>query len=133
MDANGFMKCYALTQYKGLYRDAAENLRDLRPLEGKPCFSELIKKSDKELQQMLSAALTKQIEVLSASQEKPDFHHSIGNGNAGTEDRASHARTSSRLPMRRSAYHTAKSSLSQPTAARPIFTGFGNKPRLMSL
>jgi hypothetical protein len=70
VDASGFMKCYALTQYKGLFRDAAENLRDLRPLEGKPCFSQLIKKSDKELEQTLSAALTKQIEVLSASQEK---------------------------------------------------------------
>lgn len=70
VDGNGFVKCYALTQYKGLFRDAMGNLRDLRPLEGKPCFSELIKKSDKELQKLLTTALTKQIEVLSASNEK---------------------------------------------------------------
>jgi hypothetical protein len=70
VDSHGFMKCYALTQYKGMFRDAMGNIRDLRPLEGKPCFSQLILKSEKELQQMLSTALTKQIEVLSASSEK---------------------------------------------------------------
>ena len=67
MDKAGNMKCYALTQYKGLFRDAAGGLRDLRPSEGKPCYGELIKKSEKELQSLLSAALTKQLEVLQAS------------------------------------------------------------------
>lgn len=71
-DANseGLMKCYALTQFPGVYRDATGKLRDLRPLEGKPCFSELMKKNDKDLQKMLSEALSKQIEVLCASHEK---------------------------------------------------------------
>jgi hypothetical protein len=70
VDSNGFMKCYALTQYKGLFRDATGNLRDLRPSEGKPCFSALIGKTEKELKQLLAAALSKQIEILSASNEK---------------------------------------------------------------
>ena len=69
-DPNGFLKCYALTQYKGQYRDAVGNLRDLRPLQGKPCFSELIQKSEKELQLLLTTALTNQMQVLSASGEK---------------------------------------------------------------
>ena len=70
VNSDGLVKCYALTQFPGIYRDATGKLRDLRPLEGKPCFSELIKKTDKELQKMLSEALSKQIEVLSGSHEK---------------------------------------------------------------
>lgn len=70
LDKAGNMKCYALTQFQGLFRDATGGLRDLRPLEGKPCFSQLIHKSDKELNALLSAALTKQMEVLSSSSEK---------------------------------------------------------------
>ena len=64
-DEQGLVKCYALTQFKGVYRDAKGMLRDLRPHEGKPCFSNLISKNEKELQSMLSAALGRQIEILS--------------------------------------------------------------------
>lgn len=68
-DKDGRMKCYALSQYPGLFRDAKGGIRDMRPIEGKPCYSELMKKSDKELQGLLSDALTKQIDVLSQSRE----------------------------------------------------------------
>lgn len=69
-DKQGRVKCYALTQFKGLYRDARGALQDLRPKEGKPCFSFLYGKNEKELQGMLASALGKQIEILSHSKEK---------------------------------------------------------------
>jgi hypothetical protein len=67
IEKDGRMKCYALSQYPGLFRYAKGCLRDLRPIEGKPCYSELMKKSEKELQGLLSDALTKQFDVLSQS------------------------------------------------------------------
>lgn len=70
MDSNGRLKCYALSQYKGLYRDANQQLRDLRPIEGKPSFSECIKKSEKELISLIVQAINKQIEILSQSSER---------------------------------------------------------------
>ena len=69
-DKAGRVKCYALTQFKGLYRDAKGLMQDLRPKEGKPCFSNLVSKGEKELQSLLCEALKRQIEVLSASNEK---------------------------------------------------------------
>jgi hypothetical protein len=69
VDSLGMMKCYALSQYPGLYRDATGGLRDLRPIEGKPCFSELMKRTEKELQAMLSEAISKQIEILSKQKD----------------------------------------------------------------
>ena len=67
VDPAGFMKCYALSQYKGLFRDAQGRLNDMRPLQGKPCYSEFIKRSDSELRTLISSAISKQVEILSAS------------------------------------------------------------------
>lgn len=61
---DGNVKCYALSQYKGLFRDAFGALRDFRPLNGKPCYSEFIKKTEKELKSLLTDALNKQIQIL---------------------------------------------------------------------
>lgn len=69
-DRTGRMKCYALTQYKGVYRDAAGGLRDLRPKEGKPCFSEFMTKSEKELKSLIVIALQKQLSILESSSER---------------------------------------------------------------
>lgn len=70
LDSQGRIKCYALSQYKGLYRDAKQRLRDLRPVEGKPSFTEFVKKSEKELMTLLVQAINKQIEILSNSSER---------------------------------------------------------------
>ena len=35
-DKAGRLKCYALSQYPGLFRDATGKLNDMRPIEGKP-------------------------------------------------------------------------------------------------
>ena len=69
-DSEKRMKCYALSQYQGMFRDALGALRDLRPLEGKPCYTEFVKKSEKELAGLLAQALSKQIEILTNSSEK---------------------------------------------------------------
>jgi len=70
LDPQGRLKCYALTQYKGIYRDAKQQLRDLRPIEGKPSFNQFVKKSEKELITLLVQAINKQIEILSNSSER---------------------------------------------------------------
>jgi hypothetical protein len=69
-DSKGRVKCYAISQYRGLFRDAFQKLHDLRPLEGKPCFTELAKKSEKELSSLLVQAVSKQLEILSSSNER---------------------------------------------------------------
>lgn len=70
LDSSNRLKCYPLSQYKGLYRDANQRMRDLRPTEGKPSFTEFVKKSEKELVTLLVGAINKQIEILSNSSER---------------------------------------------------------------
>jgi len=69
-DKLGRKKCYSISQYKGLFRDANQKLWDLRPIDGKPCFSELVKKSDKQLIALLVDAIQKQLDILSTSNER---------------------------------------------------------------
>ena len=69
VDKAGFVKCYSLSQYKGLFRGATGFLHDLRPIKGKPCFSEFIKRSEKELTSLLVEAITKQLVFLNNSNE----------------------------------------------------------------
>lgn len=69
-DNKGRIKCYALTQYVGVYRDATGSLRDLRPKEGKPCFSEFMGKTEKELKSLIVSAIQKQMEILQKSDER---------------------------------------------------------------
>ena len=69
-DNHGRTKCYAISQYKGLFRDAYQKLHDLRPTEGKPCFTELMRKTDKELTSLLVQAISKQLDILSKSNER---------------------------------------------------------------
>lgn len=69
-DNSGRLKCYALTQYTGVYRDANGALRDLRPREGKPCFNEFMGKTEKELKSLIVEAIKKQLEILENSSER---------------------------------------------------------------
>lgn len=69
-NSKGMMKCYALTQYEGVYRDADGTLRDLRPKEGKPCFTEFMGKTEKELKSLIVAAIQAQLAILENSNER---------------------------------------------------------------
>ncbi|ORM41322.1 uncharacterized protein BXIN_0797 [Babesia sp. Xinjiang] len=68
VDANGYTKCYQISAFPGVFRDFKGVAHDLRPLEGKPCYNNLIQKSKEELISLIKTAIKKQIEILSASQ-----------------------------------------------------------------
>jgi hypothetical protein len=67
---SGLLKCYALNQFPGVFRDAKKNLIDCRPAEGKPSFNNLNKKSEKELAALVKKAYQAQIALLEKSREK---------------------------------------------------------------
>lgn len=67
IDAEGFTKVYEITHFPGMYRDPRGAVIDMRPLEGKPCYSNLNKLSEGELTSMLVTALRKQIEAIENS------------------------------------------------------------------
>ncbi|EZG78222.1 putative unchacterized apicomplexan-specific serine rich low complexity protein [Gregarina niphandrodes] len=64
VDEQGRTKVYEITHYPGMFRDAKGNAIDLRPMEGRPCYANLAKRSEAELRQMLKTALAKQIDEL---------------------------------------------------------------------
>eukprot|EP00923_Selenidium_pygospionis_P029988 GHVN01053280.1.p1 GENE.GHVN01053280.1~~GHVN01053280.1.p1 ORF type:complete len:426 (+),score=97.30 GHVN01053280.1:137-1414(+) len=67
VDENGFTKCYALSQFKGIFRDANGKAHDARPVEGKPCHANFIRLSDLELYRYLVTALENQMIALDKS------------------------------------------------------------------
>lgn len=67
IDAFGYTKVYEITHFPGVYRNPKGEIIDLRPTEGKPCYSNLVKKSELELYEMLYTALTNQISDLATS------------------------------------------------------------------
>eukprot|EP01054_Gregarina_sp_Poly1_P001829 Gregarina_sp_Poly_1__1828@NODE_1475_length_4047_cov_55_673116_g978_i0_p1_GENE_NODE_1475_length_4047_cov_55_673116_g978_i0NODE_1475_length_4047_cov_55_673116_g978_i0_p1_ORF_typecomplete_len577_score81_03DUF465/PF04325_13/0_009PGA2/PF07543_12/59PGA2/PF07543_12/0_65_NODE_1475_length_4047_cov_55_673116_g978_i022764006 len=67
VDAEGFTKVYEITHFPGMYRDPKGAVIDLRPQEGKPCYSNLSRMSEIELTALLAKAIRKQIEDLEHS------------------------------------------------------------------
>lgn len=67
VDEEGFTKVYPISYYPGVYRDPQGNAIDLRPLEGKPCYSTFKNYSELELNNLLVTALTNQIAALDSS------------------------------------------------------------------
>ncbi|EDO05835.1 uncharacterized protein BBOV_IV002380 [Babesia bovis T2Bo] len=67
VDSNGYTKCYQLSAFPGVFRDFKGIAHDLRPIEGKPCYNNLIQKPREELIRLIKAAIKKQIELLSKS------------------------------------------------------------------
>ena len=63
------LKCYALSQFPGVFRDAKGELIDCRPKEGKPSYNNMMTKSDKELATLLVKAYEKQIEQLGSTDD----------------------------------------------------------------
>ncbi|GFE55515.1 hypothetical protein BaOVIS_029190 [Babesia ovis] len=67
VDSNGYKKCYQLSAFPGVFRDFKGVAHDLRPIEGKPCYNNMIQKSREELIQLIKTAINKQISLLSNS------------------------------------------------------------------
>ncbi|GBE59853.1 hypothetical protein, conserved [Babesia ovata] len=67
VDSNGYRKCYQLSAFPGVFRDFKGVAYDLRPLEGKPCYNNMIQKSEAELRSLIKKAIKNQIAKLSSS------------------------------------------------------------------
>jgi len=64
IDERGFTKVYELGQFKGLFRAVGDRLYDLRPVEGRPSYDQLMQKSSPELHRLLVAAYKEQLAEL---------------------------------------------------------------------
>eukprot|EP01056_Protomagalhaensia_sp_Gyna25_P003719 Protomagalhaensia_sp_Gyna_25__3718@NODE_333_length_3839_cov_163_903947_g260_i0_p1_GENE_NODE_333_length_3839_cov_163_903947_g260_i0NODE_333_length_3839_cov_163_903947_g260_i0_p1_ORF_typecomplete_len552_score105_06_NODE_333_length_3839_cov_163_903947_g260_i09542609 len=64
IDLEGFTKVYEITHFPGMYRNPEGSVIDLRPLEGKPSYSNLIQMPEEQLKAMLATALRKQLRAL---------------------------------------------------------------------
>ncbi|OII78189.1 hypothetical protein cand_035180 [Cryptosporidium andersoni] len=64
IDDNGYAKVYQLSNYPGVFRDYKGVAHDLRPIENKPCYSNLIKMDEDKLYDLLITALRNQIKTL---------------------------------------------------------------------
>ncbi|KAL7068991.1 hypothetical protein ACR3K2_05240 [Cryptosporidium serpentis] len=64
IDDNGYAKVYQLSNYPGVFRDYKGVGHDLRPIENKPCYSNLIKMDEDRLYDLLITALRNQIKAL---------------------------------------------------------------------
>jgi hypothetical protein len=69
-DERGFQNVYELTHFRGLFRAANGTLFDLRPIEGRPSYDQLMLKSKPELYRLLIAAYDAQLQELLAETNK---------------------------------------------------------------
>ncbi|CBZ51029.1 conserved hypothetical protein [Neospora caninum Liverpool] len=67
VDEQGFTKVYQISAFPGVFRDPNGKAIDLRPAEGRPCYSNFIKKSEYELLQLVETAIKNQLEKLKES------------------------------------------------------------------
>ncbi|PHJ16571.1 unchacterized apicomplexan-specific serine rich low complexity protein [Cystoisospora suis] len=67
VDEQGFTKVYQISAFPGVFRDPNGNAIDLRPAEGRPCYSNLTKKTEYELLQLVEVAIKNQMEKLKES------------------------------------------------------------------
>jgi len=65
-DADGRTKVFAVPHYPGLFREATGRLWDLRPVEGRPSYDQLMLKPKQELVQLMLDAYDKQLAELEA-------------------------------------------------------------------
>eukprot|EP00933_Yihiella_yeosuensis_P028268 TRINITY_DN22089_c0_g1_i1.p1 TRINITY_DN22089_c0_g1~~TRINITY_DN22089_c0_g1_i1.p1 ORF type:complete len:320 (-),score=109.86 TRINITY_DN22089_c0_g1_i1:191-1150(-) len=66
-DSNGRRKVYQLSQFRGVYRDSAGDMHDLRPQESCPCYANFMKKEMHELYGLLVTAYEEQLKQLLAN------------------------------------------------------------------
>jgi len=63
-DAEGLQKVFGLSQWPGLYRTEQGELIDVRPVEGRPSYDQLMLKSRVELQRLVTTAYENQLSAL---------------------------------------------------------------------
>lgn len=66
VDECGRQRVFALANWQGLFRDSNGNLIDVRPVEGRPSYDQLMLKSKPELHRLLVTAFERQLEELEA-------------------------------------------------------------------
>ncbi|KAK2196220.1 hypothetical protein BdWA1_002820 [Babesia duncani] len=67
VDLRGYTKVYQISAFPGVYRDFTGKAHDLRPMEGRPCYSNLVKLSQSKLVELIQTAIETQLEILKAS------------------------------------------------------------------
>lgn len=67
IDSKGRKKVYELTQFRGLFRNSAGDLIDIRPRDTCPCYTNFMKKDVTELYDLLIVAFENQIKDLQNS------------------------------------------------------------------
>lgn len=67
VDSKGRKKVYELTQFRGLFRNSAGDLIDIRPRDTCPCYTNFMKKDVTELYDLLIVAFENQIKDLQNS------------------------------------------------------------------
>lgn len=69
VNEKGFTKCIELDGYRNVYIDPSGKLYDLRPQDTKPSYNNFLKKSDRELYNLLIVALEKQLNELESGEK----------------------------------------------------------------
>ncbi len=64
IDDKGLTKCVELDGYRNVYIDPTGKIHDLRPQDSKPSYNNFLKKSERELYNLLITALEKQLNEL---------------------------------------------------------------------
>ncbi|KAH0476428.1 MAG: hypothetical protein KVP17_001332 [Porospora cf. gigantea B] len=67
VDREGWRKVYPVGYFPGVYRNSCGEAIDIRPLEGKPCFSNFRHRNVHEVRDLLVTALSNQLECLQDS------------------------------------------------------------------
>ncbi|KAH0484949.1 MAG: uncharacterized protein KVP18_002793 [Porospora cf. gigantea A] len=67
VDGEGWRKVYPVGYFPGVYRNSCGEAIDIRPLEGKPCFSNFRHRNVHEVRDLLVTALSNQLECLQDS------------------------------------------------------------------
>jgi hypothetical protein len=67
LEVSGRVKCYELSTFKGVYRDAHGGFHDLRPREGRPSYDVWAEKSESELYDLVARAIENQLVQLRVS------------------------------------------------------------------
>jgi len=77
VDAGGMRKCYELSQFRGVFRDSAGQMVDLRPQETCPCFNNFMKKETTGLLDLLVKAYENQLKELQEVGTEPKLESEL--------------------------------------------------------
>ena len=75
-EKNGKLKCFEMKGYQGVFRDSNGMLHDLRPIENRPSYSNMMKKEEKEIYKLLLKAYEGQLSQLKVT---PKYSSEVDN------------------------------------------------------